>query len=93
MSGVTGKARRKTTATKMTLTQESGRRHDPTTQVSSKRVGEEYTEDGTDREDSADESAKWGGVETEESETEEEAATAGGGGGVSMTRTVTARGS
>ena len=46
--------------------------------------------DGTDREESADESAEWSGEEIEGSATEEEAHTAGGGGG-SQVRMATAQ--
>ena len=51
------------------------------TQVSSKGEGEEYYAEGTDWEESAENSAKWSGVDTEELATEEEAETVEGRGG------------
>ena len=48
------------------------RRHDDVT-------GGKYCVGGTGLEESADESAKWSGEETEESASEEEVDTAGGG--------------
>ena len=47
--------------------------------------------DGTDPEDSADESSKWSGEETQGSATEEEAETAGGAGDVGQSLTATAQ--
>ena len=60
--------------------------------VSSNRAEGKYCAEGTDWEESADESAEWRGKEKEELATEEESETAGGtGGGVRKTLTATVR--
>ena len=81
-SGAMGAARR-IELTKTMAARDSGRQQNPTTQVISDGSGEEFCVEGTDQEESADESAEWSGADTEELVTEEEAETVGGlGGGV-----------
>ena len=75
-------SKRKTAATKTTVAQASGRRNEPKSQISSDGSGREYRAEGTDQEESADESTEWSRNDMEGSVTEEEAETAGGGRGV-----------
>ena len=77
----TGVAKRKAAATKTMAARASGRRNGPKSLVISDGAGGNYCAEGTDQEESAAESAKWSGKDTEELATEEEAETAGGVGG------------
>ena len=79
-----GSARRKTAATATKAARASGIKsatEDLQVRQRSNGAGGKYRVGGTDREKSVDESAEWGGEETEGLATEEEAETAGRGGG------------
>ena len=82
-------SKRKTAATKTTVARASGRRNEPKSQISSDGSGREYRAEGTDQEESADESTEWSRNDMEGSVTEEEAETAGGGRGGQRDQTAT----
>ena len=81
MSGKTWAAKRKMSATKTAAARVSGRRHAPQSQVSSNGAGGEDHSEGTNLEESADESEYLSFKDTEGSAIDEEAETAVWGGG------------